>query len=137
MSKQELSEIAVGEAKDEMTDYTTYKRLANSEKSQTNKDMFEKLSEMEHKHYDLWMKYRPQGAKIGPKKATVYFVLFLRRIFGPSFAIKFLEHREMTTVKKYEALASDLVWDTTGSGNCWGGNTFNTSFPAELPACSG
>jgi VIT1/CCC1 family predicted Fe2+/Mn2+ transporter len=108
MSKQELSEIAVGEAKDEMTDYTTYKRLANSEKSQSNKEMFEKLSEMEHKHYDLWMKYRPQGTKIGPKKPTVYFVLFLRRLFGASFAIKFLEHREMTTAKKYEALKSSV-----------------------------
>ena len=49
------------EARDEMTDYTTYKRLASSEKSQTNRDMFEKLSAMEHRHYDLWMKYRPQG----------------------------------------------------------------------------
>src|SRR5439155_25052107 len=108
MSKQELSEGAIGEAKDEMTDYTTYKRLASSEKSQTNKDMFEKLSAMEHKHYDLWIKYCPQGAKIGPKKATVYFVLFLRRLFGASFAIKFLEHREMTTAKKYEALKSSV-----------------------------
>src|SRR5712692_7151765 len=108
MSKQELSKIAVGEAGDEMTDYTTYKRLASSEKSQSNKDMFEKLSAMEHKHYDLWMKYRPQGAKVGPKKATVYFVLFLRRLFGASFAIKFLEHREMTTVKKYEALKGSV-----------------------------
>ncbi len=70
--------------------------------------MFEKLSAMEHTHYDLWMKYRPQGTEIGPKKATVYLVLFLRRIFGASFAIKFLEHREAETVKKYEALKSSV-----------------------------
>jgi len=108
MSKQELSEIAVGEAKDEMTDYTTYKRLASSEKNQSSKEMFEKLSAMEHDHYELWMKYRPQGKKIGPRRATVYLVLFLRRLFGASFAIKFLEHREMTTVKKYEALKSSV-----------------------------
>jgi VIT1/CCC1 family predicted Fe2+/Mn2+ transporter len=108
MPKQELSEIAVGEARDEMTDYTTYKRLASSEKNQTNKDMFENLSAMEQTHYNLWMKYRPHGAKIGPKKLTVYFVLFLRRLFGASFAIKFLEHREMTTAKRYEALKSSV-----------------------------
>jgi VIT1/CCC1 family predicted Fe2+/Mn2+ transporter len=108
MSNQELSEIAIGEAKDEMTDYTTYKRLAGSEKSQSNKEMFEKLSAMERTHYDLWMKYRPAGTEIGPKTATVYLVLFLRRLFGASFAIKFLEHRETSTVKKYEALKASV-----------------------------
>jgi parallel beta-helix repeat protein len=35
----------------------------------------------------------------------------------------------------YEGFAADLVWDGTGHGNCWGGNTFNKSFPEELPAC--
>jgi VIT1/CCC1 family predicted Fe2+/Mn2+ transporter len=105
LSKQELSETAVGEAKDEMTDYTTYKRLASSEKTQTNREMFEKLSAMEHNHYELWKRYCPPGTKeIGPKRGTVSLVLFLRRLFGASFAIKFLERREKSTVAKYEAL---------------------------------
>jgi vacuolar iron transporter family protein len=109
LSKQELSETAVDEAKNEMTDYTTYKKLANSEKAKTNKDMFEKLSAMEHNHYELWKKYCPPGTKeISPKRATVSVVLFLRRIFGASFAIKFLERREKSTVAKYEALKSSV-----------------------------
>ena len=29
---------------------------------------------------------------------------------------------------------SDLLWDFSGTGNCWAGNIFKTSFPA-LPAC--
>jgi hypothetical protein len=37
--------------------------------------------------------------------------------------------------KGYEAIASDLTWDTTGNGNCWGFNTYDTSFPATLPPC--
>jgi vacuolar iron transporter family protein len=108
MPEQQLSEIAVGEAKDEMTDYTTYRHLAASEKSQSNREMFEKLSAMEHKHYDLWMRYRPKGSEVGPKRATVYLVLFLRRLFGASFAIKYLERREASTVGKYEALKSSV-----------------------------
>ena len=105
MSGKRLSKVAVGEARDEMTDYTTYKRLAASEKIQSNRDMFDKLSAMEHTHYKLWMKYAPQGTKeIGPKRGTVYLVLFLRLLFGASFAIKFLERRERSTVGKYEAL---------------------------------
>lgn len=105
MSSKQLSQTAVGEARDEMTDYTTYKRLAESEKSETNREMFEKLSAMEHNHYELWMKYVPKGTlAVGPRRATVSLVLFLRRILGASFAIKFLERREKNTVSKYEAL---------------------------------
>jgi parallel beta-helix repeat protein len=29
----------------------------------------------------------------------------------------------------------DLLWDGSGLGNCWSGNTFGTSAPASLPAC--
>lgn len=31
--------------------------------------------------------------------------------------------------------AVDLAWDTTGTGNCWSRNVFQTSFPPDLPAC--
>jgi parallel beta-helix repeat protein len=31
--------------------------------------------------------------------------------------------------------ARDLAWDTTGTGNCWSNNVFDTSFPATLPGC--
>jgi hypothetical protein len=31
--------------------------------------------------------------------------------------------------------AVDLAWDTTGTGNCWAQNVFDTSFPASLPSC--
>jgi len=31
--------------------------------------------------------------------------------------------------------AVDLLWVPAGSGNCWSGNTFGTSFPGQLPAC--
>jgi parallel beta-helix repeat protein len=33
------------------------------------------------------------------------------------------------------AFAKDLAWDTTGTGNCWSDNVFDTSFPASLPSC--
>lgn len=29
----------------------------------------------------------------------------------------------------------DLLWDTTGEGNCWTGNNHKTAFPPALPAC--
>ncbi len=29
----------------------------------------------------------------------------------------------------------DLLWDMSGTGNCWSDNTFNTAFPSPLPDC--
>ena len=29
----------------------------------------------------------------------------------------------------------DLLWDFSGTGNCWSDNTFNTAFPSPLPDC--
>jgi len=31
--------------------------------------------------------------------------------------------------------AVDLAWDTTGTDNCWSGNSGGTTFPSPLPAC--
>jgi parallel beta-helix repeat protein len=31
--------------------------------------------------------------------------------------------------------SADLLWDGTGSNDCWGHNVFGTSFPAALPPC--
>jgi len=31
--------------------------------------------------------------------------------------------------------AVDLLWIQAGTGNCWSGNAFATSFPDQLPAC--
>jgi parallel beta-helix repeat protein len=30
---------------------------------------------------------------------------------------------------------ADLLWDGSGTGNCWSGNTFGTSVPPVLPGC--
>jgi parallel beta-helix repeat protein len=31
---------------------------------------------------------------------------------------------------------SDLIWDGSGSGNCWKENKFTSSFPSQLPICN-
>lgn len=35
----------------------------------------------------------------------------------------------------FDGLAADLVWDGSGSNDCWSGNRFGTSVPPQLPAC--
>jgi Right handed beta helix region len=32
--------------------------------------------------------------------------------------------------------ASDLLWDGSGTNNCWSSNNYKTAFPQTLPACN-
>jgi hypothetical protein len=34
-----------------------------------------------------------------------------------------------------DALRGDLIWDGSGTGNCWSHNQFGTSVPSPLPSC--
>lgn len=102
-----LQDISFEEAKDELTDYSVYKKLSTSDKSSKSREIFAELSQMERRHYEFWKRFVTNKA-IRPKKATIYFVLLLKRLLGDSFAIRFLEHRERRTIKEYESLRSSI-----------------------------
>lgn len=102
-----LSEISVSECRDELTDYTIYKKLSEVEKDQKLRATFSKLSETEHRHYRFWKKYT-RIENIGPDRIRVGFVLLLRRLMGPSFIIKYLEGGEASTIRKYDALRKHI-----------------------------
>ncbi len=98
-----LSEIALQEAKDEITDYTVYKRLSETETSPKLKKMFFDISKMENRHYNFWMGY-VKGKTVKPCFLKVNYVLLLRRLFGASFVVKYLEGSEAAAIRKYSAL---------------------------------
>ncbi|HUB92347.1 MAG TPA: VIT1/CCC1 family protein [Candidatus Saccharimonadales bacterium] len=102
-SSRSLSEIARHEAKDEITDYTVYRRLSGIEKDGKLRQVFAKIAEMEWGHYRFWMKYL-DIAEMRPDSLKVGFVLLLRRIFGAAFVIKYLEGAESAAIEKYRAL---------------------------------
>ena len=41
----------------------------------------------------------------------------------------------VSTGTPVDAFSADLVWDGSGTGNCWARNRFATSVPPQLPAC--
>ncbi len=102
-----LHEIALEEARDEITDYTVYKKLSEIEKNPKFRDVFSKLTEMEQRHYLFWSKHL-KNEKVTPDWFKVYTVLFLKRIFGGAFAIKYLEKHENLAIKKYEFIKSSI-----------------------------
>jgi vacuolar iron transporter family protein len=101
-----LEKVAEKEARNEITDYTTYAHLSKTGKNLNSKKVFSELSEMELGHHNFWQRYLPNNKKqkTKPNRVKMYFVLLLQFVFGASFAIKFLEGQEAATIKKYESL---------------------------------
>lgn len=102
----DLAEIAFKESQDELTDYEVYKRLAERQKEGTKpRQILSKLSETEYGHYKFWSKYCPDKVdSIKVSSRIINYVLFIRLIFGASFAVKYLERRERSTILKYKSI---------------------------------
>jgi len=101
-----LPDFAYLSAVDEYTDYVVYKKLSGLgfEKRHKFSATLKRLSGMEYGHYRFWSRYCPER-KIGVSNLKVYFIIFIRLILGVTFAVKFLERNEMSTIKKYKEVA--------------------------------
>ncbi|MGH2638012.1 MAG: VIT1/CCC1 transporter family protein [Rhabdochlamydiaceae bacterium] len=101
-----LEDIAKQAARDEYTDYVVYKRLAEGSRTKDPKlkEILSHLSQTEYGHYEFWKKYSP-NTEARASSWTVHLTLFLRLIFGLTFAINYLEKHETVVIKRYKSLA--------------------------------
>ena len=90
---------------DEFSDYTLYDRLSRTVSSDSPfKEVLQSLSATEHRHFDFWRKYVP-GEEPKVPKLKLYWVLFLRKFLGLTFATRYLDRHETNVVKEYQGLA--------------------------------
>ena len=90
---------------DEWSDFTLYDRLAKTVAADSPfAGVLKTLSTTEHGHYEFWKKYVPDEQ---PKlaKLKLYWILFLRRFFGLTFATRYLDRHEASVVVEYRGLA--------------------------------
>ncbi len=109
MAKKDLRHIAAREARGELTDKIIYTRLSQveSHRSKTLSELFSDLAKMEDGHYRFWKKYC-SDITIYPNTPKIYFILLIRRLFGPSFVIKYLEGTEKATKNEYSKLQKSI-----------------------------
>lgn len=90
-------------AQSEYTDSLIYHRLSQWEKRKENKEMMEQLSVKEREHYEFWHRLEPD---LKPYISFFFApcVLMMRKIFGLTFIIKFLELHEHKVVVEYKKL---------------------------------
>ena len=104
---ENLTKVADEACIDEYTDYAVYTKLSSRQKKNNPKfsEALSNLASAEKRHYEFWRKYSSDSSK--PPKArsmVVRLVLFLRFLFGASFAIKFLEKHEDKVIKQYKSV---------------------------------
>lgn len=100
-----LQKVARIRLSDEWSDYTLYDRLARTVKADSPfHKVLETLSATEQRHFEFWRKYVPEEKpKLGRLK--LYWILFLRKFFGLTFATRYLDRHEANVVQIYQGLA--------------------------------
>ncbi len=90
---------------DEYSDHVLYDRLSKTVgASSPFSEALRELSATEHKHYEFWRRYVPEEQ---PRLARgkMYWILFLRRVLGLTFASRYLDRHESNVVEEYRKLA--------------------------------
>lgn len=90
-------------ARNELTEYLIYGKLATMEKKPANKALLEKLSLQEKSHYEFWKTLAPH-ADIQPRKFGVAIAPLMRIVLGVTFTIKLLESHEKDAVERYQKI---------------------------------
>ena len=91
---------------DEWSDYTLYERLSRTvDGGSPFAEVLKTLSATEHGHFEFWRKYVP-GEEPRLDRLKLFWVLFLRRFFGLTFATRYLDRHEAGVVTEYAGLAS-------------------------------
>lgn len=93
---------ALKQQQNEMDDFTIYSMLSLSDKNEANQTIFRKIAKEEQGHYTYLKTYTHQ--ELQPRRYVVLFYLFLSKIVGISFTLKFLEGREEGAKAFYKEL---------------------------------
>ncbi len=103
-----LEEAAHEGVSDELTDFAVYTKLAGFERKERFKRILINLATMEQNHYAFWKKYCSPNKEFKASSLRIYLIVFLRLIFGVTFAVKYLERHETDTIKKYQSLTDSI-----------------------------
>jgi VIT1/CCC1 family predicted Fe2+/Mn2+ transporter len=110
-----LSKVARVRMSDEYSDHTLYDRLSKTVDSDSPFAVaLKELSATELRHYEFWRKYVP-GEKPKLANGKLYWVLFLRRILGLTFASRYLDRHESNVIAEYKGLVGLIPPEDRGA----------------------
>ncbi|UCD16091.1 MAG: VIT1/CCC1 transporter family protein [Candidatus Omnitrophota bacterium] len=96
--KQEALKLQRGE----ITEHIIYKRLAKVIKKDANRQVLERISADELRHYEFWKGLSQQEVK--PDRFKIAFYVLISRLLGLTFGIKLMERAEAGAQDAYAKL---------------------------------
>ena len=90
----------------EITESYIYEEIAKFAKGDENKKVLLRLAQEERAHYEIWKKYT--GIEMQPQKGKIFRFKVMARIFGFTFAVKFMENGEEHSQEEYALLADEV-----------------------------
>ena len=91
----------------ERTEMEVYRRLANREKKEENKNILQKISMQENNHYNLLKE--KTGEDVDYSKFRVYFHVITSIFLGLTFSLKLMEKTEQNAAQEYRDLGYDDI----------------------------
>jgi VIT1/CCC1 family predicted Fe2+/Mn2+ transporter len=100
-SKDIKAKILVAQ-KNEITEYIIYKELASKVRLSEQKEILEKISQEELKHYTFFKGIT--GQEVTPDKVKIFIYIFIARVFGLNFSLRLMEGGEDLAQGAYDSL---------------------------------
>jgi len=102
MISQEMEEKVLAIQRNEITEYLTYKRLSFAVKVKEHREILERISQEELKHYEFFKSITQQD--VLPDKFKIFIYSAISKIFGLNFGLKLMENRENLAQDVYDKL---------------------------------
>jgi len=92
--------------KGEITEHYIYQKLSQATKDAHNRDILQRISGDEMRHYNLWQDYTRRAEKPDWVRVWVYYLV--SRVFGLTFGIKLMERGEGKAQETYRDIADSV-----------------------------
>jgi len=102
MISQEMEEKVLAIQRNEITEYLTYKRLSFAVKVKEHREILERISQEELKHYEFFKSITQQD--VLPDKFKIFIYSAISKIFGLNFGLKLMENGENLAQDVYDKL---------------------------------
>ena len=92
--------------RNEITEHLIYSKLAASAKNSSIRDILNRISEDELRHYGVWREHT--GVEVKPDMMKVQWYVIVARIFGVTFGVKLMEKGESGAQVSYGRLSGTI-----------------------------
>ncbi|MBN1942561.1 MAG: VIT1/CCC1 transporter family protein [Phycisphaerae bacterium] len=103
---EKMKRALIQAQRNEITEHHVYLALAKRQRDEHNRRVLERIAADEKKHYEFWGEHT--GLTPPPNRTAVWKYTWLARLFGLTFAVKFMEKGEEKAQAKYGDFASSI-----------------------------